>query len=140
MRIRTTAAATTATLLLLGITACASTTSSTPSSSAPAKDPGKKATTAHAPKNDARVSFCSIDDMLQMPSAKVKITNHSSKSSNYMVSIEFLDKSGTRVAEGVVVANNLGAGKSSVQTAQGTEIVKGTITCRVSDVTRYAAP
>jgi hypothetical protein len=127
MSIRTTAAATTATLLLVGLTACAGTTSS-PESSAPAKD-------------DVRIVGCFVDNILNLPSASVLITNHSGKSSNYMVRVEFLDSSGTRVAEGIAAKNNLDAGKYSAQIAHGgLKTVTAPITCRVLDVTRHVAP
>jgi hypothetical protein len=126
MRIRTTAAATTATLLLVGLTACADTNSS-PESSAPAK-------------GDIKIVGCFVDNVLNLPSASVLITNHSGKSSNYMVRVEFLDASRTRVAEGIASKNNLDAGKSSVQLAHGgLKTVTEPITCRVFDVTRHVA-
>ncbi|WP_354644336.1 FxLYD domain-containing protein [Kitasatospora camelliae] len=35
------------------------------------------------------------------------MTNHSGKASNYMVQVEFLEASGTRIGEGIAATNGL---------------------------------
>lgn len=89
---------------------------------------------------DVEIVSCQVDPTLHWPSADLKITNHSSKSSNYIVNIEFVDDGGTRLAEGIAATNNLAAGQAANVKAAGTAEVKGKVSCKVSKVTRYAAP
>lgn len=94
---------------------------------------------APGPTGDVKIDSCEIDDALHWPSAKLTITNRSSKTSNYAISLEFVDASGTRISEGFAASNNLGPGKVAKETAQGTADAKGKITCRITEVTRYAS-
>ncbi|MFJ8042595.1 FxLYD domain-containing protein [Kitasatospora sp. NPDC096147] len=150
--------------LLLGLTACvlpASTTARTPNTAAPvpavtggqqpaASGPaGSSPAAAPAPAKagdgdklkDAEITGCKVDSVLGWPSADVKVTNHSSKASNYIVNVEFVDESNTRVAEGIAATNNLAPNQAAQLKAQGASETKGKkISCRVSDVTRYASP
>lgn len=103
---------------------------------APAASPAK----ADGATADVEVVDCKVDSAIHWPSADLKITNHTSKSSNYMVSVEFTDASGTRVAEGIAATNNLAAGQAAAVKAAGTSAVSGEIKCKVTNVTRYAAP
>lgn len=91
------------------------------------------------PTGDVRIDSCEVDDVMHWPSAKLTITNRSSKTSNYAVQVEFVDAGGTRIGEGFAATNNLGPGKVAKETAQGTGDVKGKVTCRVTEVTRYAS-
>jgi hypothetical protein len=151
---RTTLAVIAATAVL-GLTACdpvaSSTTAKSTAAPVPATTEGAPAPAGAAPAapapagdsdklKDVEISGCTVDNILNMPSADLKITNHSSKASNYMVQVEFLDTAGTRIAEGIAATNGLAPGQSSVQKAQGTAQVKGKVSCKVIDVTRYAAP
>ncbi|MFD0260888.1 FxLYD domain-containing protein [Kitasatospora indigofera] len=123
------------------------TTAGAPAAAAPAPA-GEAAAPAPAPAaagdgdklKDVEITGCVVDAVLHWPSAEVKITNHSSKASNYMVQIEFLDATGTRIAEGLAATNGLAPGQASVQKAQGASEAKGKVSCKVIDVTRYAAP
>ncbi|MFJ5070265.1 FxLYD domain-containing protein [Kitasatospora sp. NPDC088556] len=134
---------------ILGLAACDpnATSTSTSKDTAPAAA-GSPAATQAAPAaagggeaaKDVEITKCSINDLLKMPEAEVKITNHSSKSSNYIVQIEFTDASGTRVAESAAATNNLAPNQSAVQKAPGSAQVNGKVSCKVTNVTRYAAP
>ncbi|GJF32870.1 hypothetical protein KNE206_55700 [Kitasatospora sp. NE20-6] len=143
--------AVTAVCLLAGVVACEpvataptqkSTAAAVPAGSAPAAgDAATPATAGDGDKaKDAEITKCEVDGTLHWPSAEVTITNHSSKSSNYIVQVEFLDASGTRVGEGMAATNGLAPGQKSVQKAQGASDIKGKMSCKVIDVTRYAAP
>lgn len=111
-----------------------------PASSAPAPTAGGTTATPDAgPRGDVKITGCHIDPDLNFASASVTITNRSSKPSNYIVQIEFTDSHGTRLDEGTAATNNLAPGQAAKETAQGTTEVHGTITCRVTDVTRYAS-
>jgi hypothetical protein len=120
------------------------TTDSQPAAPAPASSSAAKAPAAPAADDkmkDAEISGCKVDSVLGWPSADVKVTNHSAKASNYIINVEFVDEAGTRVAEGFAATNNLAAGQAASLKAQGTSDAKGKkVSCRVTDVTRYAAP
>ncbi|MEV7181625.1 FxLYD domain-containing protein [Kitasatospora sp. NPDC093679] len=89
---------------------------------------------------DVEITKCSVDPTLHWPSAELTITNHSSKASNYMVQVEFLDGAGTRIGEGMAATNGLAPNQKSVQKAQGTSTAAGKTSCRLIEVTRYATP
>ncbi|MFJ6618173.1 hypothetical protein ACIQOW_11460 [Kitasatospora sp. NPDC091335] len=131
---------------VLGLAACDPSTTTSSKSTAPAVAATEAGAPAPAPAGggdaakDAEITKCTINDLLKMPEAEVKITNHSSKSSNYIVQLEFTDASGTRVAEGAAATNNLAPNQAAVQKAPGAAQVTGKVSCRITNVTRYAAP
>ncbi|MFF4093349.1 FxLYD domain-containing protein [Streptomyces sp. NPDC001834] len=86
---------------------------------------------------DVKLSTCEVNDLTKWPSVDVEIVNHSDVKSNYIVTVEFVDKSGTRVAEGMAAANNLAPGQKSTQKAQGLGDSPADTKCKVTDVTRY---
>lgn len=142
---------TTAALLVAAaaLTACNPTTSTSSGGGTEAKSPAAvpasqpaaapPAANADDATGDVEIGSCQVDPTLHWPSADLKITNHSSKSSNYIVNIEFVDAGGTRLAEGIAATNNLAAGQAANVKAAGTAEVKGKVSCKVSKVTRYAA-
>lgn len=91
------------------------------------------------PDEDVKITKCEVDPTLQWPSASLDVTNRSSKSSNYIISVEFVDKDGTRLGEGTAALNNLAPGQVSKEKAQGLTQVSGKVTCKVTKVTRYAS-
>ncbi|MFF3562051.1 FxLYD domain-containing protein [Streptomyces sp. NPDC002574] len=101
-------------------------------------DDGAKEASA-GPSGDVKLIACEIEAFTTWPSAKLTITNRSSKTSNYMVQVEFVDAKGTRISEGFAGTNNLRPGQSAQEVAQGTAEATGKVTCRVTDVTRYAS-
>jgi hypothetical protein len=102
--------------------------------------PGKTGRSgAEGPTGDVRIAACEIESFTKWPSAKVTITNRGSKTSNYMIQVEFLDANGTRISEGFAATNNLRPGRIAKETAQGTAEASGRVTCRVTEVTRYAS-
>jgi hypothetical protein len=141
---------------VLGLAACnpKSTSSTTTASAVPATTPAATSAAtppaatvpatpaggAADPAGDVEITACEVDPTLHWPSAQVKITNKSSKSSNYIINIEFLDSSGTRIGEGLAATNNLEPGKVATQKAQGAAEANGKVSCKVAKVTRYAAP
>ncbi len=92
------------------------------------------------PRADVEITKCSVLEGVRWPTAEVRITNHSSKNSNYWVDVEFVDAKGERVSEGAAVANNLAPDQVANETATGTREASGKVTCRITDVTRYASP
>lgn len=112
--------------------------SSSPSAAASGKAPAKKPPAE--PKGDAgdvTITGCSVNGVTTWPAADVEIVNGSGEKSNYIVSIEFLDRSGTRLGEGMAAANNVAVGQKVKAKAQGLAETSGKVTCKVSDVTRY---
>ncbi|MFE3880228.1 FxLYD domain-containing protein [Kitasatospora sp. NPDC059146] len=112
-------------------------TQSVPATAAPTAAPvgaGGDAT------EDVEISACEVDGAIHWPSAALKVTNHTDKSSNYLVQVEFVDASGTRVAEAPAATDNLAAGQSASLKARGATAVKDKVSCRVTSVTRFPAP
>ena len=92
----------------------------------------------HEPEDDVTVSKCYSD--LGSPQADITILNHSSKASNYMVSVKFESADGSQLIDTSFVAvNDLNPGQSAVEQAVSFSDVSGRFTCSVSDVTRYAS-
>ncbi|MEU9193103.1 hypothetical protein [Streptomyces hundungensis] len=93
---------------------------------------------AHPPAADVTITSCDLDSA-SFAQARLQIVNHSSKSSNYLVSVEFTNSNGTRVGEGTAIENDLAPGEKAQDTA--TSPVEGTsgVTCKVTSVDRYAA-
>ncbi|MFB6805437.1 FxLYD domain-containing protein [Streptomyces sp. NPDC056387] len=88
---------------------------------------------------DAQIKSCEVDSDMGWAKAELTITNRSSKTSNYMIQVEFVDETGTRLGEAIAATNNLAPGQAAQQTAQGLDQIKGKITCKVTKVTRYAS-
>ncbi|MET9952477.1 FxLYD domain-containing protein [Streptomyces sp. NPDC006339] len=90
-------------------------------------------------RGDVRITACEVDSTTKWPSATLLITNRSSKPSNYIVQVEFVDASDKRLDEAVATSNVVAPGQRSEVTAQGLSQATTKITCRVTDVTRYAS-
>ncbi|WP_327169532.1 FxLYD domain-containing protein [Streptomyces subrutilus] len=109
--------------------------------SAPAKAPASEPA-APAPKGaeaDVKITSCEVDSATNWAKANLTITNGSSKKSNYLINVEFVNASGTRVGEAIAATNNLAPGQAAQQTAQGLDQIKDKVTCKVTSVTRYAS-
>ncbi|OKI04943.1 hypothetical protein A6A06_09630 [Streptomyces sp. CB02923] len=87
---------------------------------------------------DVKITSCEVSGATGWPSAKLLITNHTERTFNYMVQVEFVDSSGTRIGTGAAAENNLASGQKARATAQGFEKASGKITCKVADVQRYS--
>ncbi|MFI6938854.1 hypothetical protein ACIBI4_06255 [Streptomyces sp. NPDC050418] len=88
---------------------------------------------------DVEITSCGISPSTSWPKAEIRITNHSSKTSDYWINVEFVDARGERFAEGFVTANNLDPGKVSRESASGFTEAPGSVTCRVTEVERWAS-
>ncbi|MFF7879133.1 FxLYD domain-containing protein [Streptomyces californicus] len=105
----------------------------------PKEEAPAKAKEPSGPEGDVKVTGCEVEPTMQWPSASLDVTNRSSKPSNYIISVEFVDADGTRVGEGTAALNNLAPGQVSKEKAQGLTQVSGKVECRVTKVTRYAS-
>jgi hypothetical protein len=111
--------------------------SSSPSAAASGKAPAKKTPAPKGDEGDVTVTGCVVNSTTTWPAADVEIVNHSGAKSNYIVSVEFVDSSGTRLGEAMAAANNVAVGQKVRAKAQGLTDTSGKVTCRVSKVTRY---
>ncbi|MEU7596416.1 FxLYD domain-containing protein [Streptomyces sp. NPDC039022] len=117
-----------------------------PASAAPEKaepeaadpSPSKAVQVGGEAEDDVKVTGCSVDGGTGWPAAKLLITNHTERTFNYMVQVEFVDASGTRIGTGAAAENNLASGQKARATAQGFVKASGKITCKVTDVQRYS--
>ncbi|MFB7915366.1 FxLYD domain-containing protein [Streptomyces sp. NPDC056061] len=88
-------------------------------------------------KADVKLSGCEVNSLTKWPSVNAEIVNHGTTKASYVVNVEFVDGSGTRLAEGLAVASDLAPGQKSTQKAQGLGEVAKNVTCKVTDVMRY---
>ncbi|KAB2589858.1 hypothetical protein [Streptomyces arboris] len=87
-------------------------------------------------KKDVTITACTRDPQIGWQSADVKVVNGSSSPADYYISVEFLDKNGVKVSDGVTGVVGLAPGKTSEEKVQGLgEVPRGT-TCRVNDLWR----
>lgn len=96
-----------------------------------------------AAAKDVEIAECGTDDSLGTNTikSKVKVTNNSSKPSNYLITVAFESADGgTQIDTGNVAVQNLAPGQSTVQDVltAGTAPA-GKFNCKVADVTRLAA-
>ncbi|MFI0990801.1 hypothetical protein [Streptomyces exfoliatus] len=103
----------------------------TPSSQRPQEESGAR--------GDVEITACVVDPATKWPSADLLITNRSSKASNYIVNVEFVDASNKRLSEALAASNGVAPDQQSSVKAQGTDQIATKITCRITDVTRYAS-
>ncbi|WP_030271621.1 hypothetical protein [Streptomyces sp. NRRL B-24484] len=89
---------------------------------------------------DVEITSCSVDPTLHRPSAELSVTNHDTRASTYLVRVEFVDATGTRIGEGTVTASGLAPDRPTVLKAQGTTTATGRTSCRLVEVTHYATP
>jgi len=98
---------------------------------------------AHPAEKDVAVTACVLaSDELEGPSATLKITNHSSKRSNYIIMVAFESPDGSQQLDTAMTSvNNLEPGQSSVQEAVSfdSDLRDAPFECKVSDVTRMSA-
>ncbi len=105
----------------------------------PAETVPETTTTEPDVKKDVTITACTRDPQIGWQSAKVKVVNGSSTAANYHIGVEFVDKDGTKVADGVTGVLGLGPGKSVVEEIHGLgEVPQGT-TCRLVDLMRMPA-
>ncbi|MGW7433274.1 FxLYD domain-containing protein [Streptomyces sp. NPDC054861] len=90
-------------------------------------------------RGDVRITACEVDPATKWPSATLLITNRSSKASNYAVEVEFVDASNKRLGEALTGSSGLAAGQQATVTASSLTPVSVKITCRITDVTRFAS-
>lgn len=94
---------------------------------------------AHPPQADVQITKCAEGPVSGLPDIEVKITNHSSQRSNYLIQANLLDHAGTKIGDAVGSSNNVEPGQTAIERLAGT--TTGTLaTCRLASVNRYASP
>ena len=109
--------------------------------------PGATAAQENPAIQDVQLTACAMSSNQFMgPEATVRITNKSSKPSNYIVQVAFVSKDGaTQFDTATVVVNGLAPGQVSDQQASSLksearqQAGAAGFTCKVLDVTRLAA-
>jgi hypothetical protein len=91
--------------------------------------------TEHRPQDDVEISSCTQG--MFGPDVKVKITNHSSKASNYVITLGAEDAAGNRVGDGFASTNNLNPGQTAL--IDGALTGENVAKCTVEQVERYAS-
>lgn len=95
---------------------------------------------AHPAARDVMFVTCDHPDSAGWH-ATVRVLNHSSKASNYVMTIEWDDVGGARLQSGLETINALGPGQAATgQVIAPTPVAGGNpVTCRAVSVTRLAA-
>lgn len=93
-------------------------------------------TSAHKPADDVTVDTCQPGTFGAQ--VKVKVVNHSSKTSSYLINVSVEDAAGTKVGEANGASNNVAAGQTAlVDLLAGN--APGLTSCKVASVTRTAS-
>ncbi|MFI6862274.1 hypothetical protein ACIBKZ_20630 [Streptomyces sp. NPDC050421] len=112
-----------------------------PSVAASASAPATEKATAgpEDAERDVTITACTVDSLTTWAHADVEILNHGSDTATYIIRMEFVDPSGTRLADGLAVTSNLAPGQKAKEKAQGVGETKGKVSCRVTEVMRQPA-
>lgn len=117
----------------------AGTSGNSDSSSASSDSGDSSGSGDNIPEDDVDIASCTTDS-LGSPEAKIKITNHSSKPSNYIVEVAFESADGsTQIDTSMVAVNNLQPGQSATEDAVTFGEAPSDFVCKITDVTRYAS-
>ncbi|MEU1345488.1 hypothetical protein [Streptomyces sp. NPDC005795] len=90
-------------------------------------------------REDVTIKACSVNSLTKWPHADLEILNSGGDAADYIVYVEFVDSSGTRLAEGLAAATGLGPGQKAKEKAQGLGETSGKVSCKVTNVYRSAA-
>lgn len=93
-----------------------------------------------AAAKDVTVTACTASPNGGHPTASGRIVNHSSKASLYTIHVKFSDASGNGAGDGVAAVARVEAGATANWHANGALNVKGSVTCKLSSVTRNLSP
>jgi hypothetical protein len=96
--------------------------------------------TAHPPQDDVAIlpNGCVIDEF-GMAKAELTVVNHSSRASDYAITVEFVNDKGTRLAEGAGMQTSVAVGQAVRLEVMGDQQLRGPVSCHVTKVDRYAS-
>jgi hypothetical protein len=131
-------------MVAVGVAALIGSGSSKPGGSGGTHHHKTSTAAAHAGGGSASkdVTIVSCTTMNGQPTAKVRIVNHSSKTSSYVVTVAFDSSNGDvhyRSSISSSSTSNVEPGGSVEQNAVVSKSVSGKFTCKVSSVTRWAS-
>lgn len=108
-----------------------STTSNVLSQQAPSASPAA---------NDVSISKCGLDPTLNDPTATLTVVNHSSKTSDYVITVAFDSPDGSQFDTGDADVQTLAPGQTGSATASSLKDgAPSNITCKVTQVDRTAS-
>jgi hypothetical protein len=95
----------------------------------------------HPPQADVTITGCSYDSTTTFATANVKIVNHSSKRSDYLISVDFQNSSGAQLANNFVAGGDkVDAGQTALTQAVDTlSAVPDKLVCKIKSVDRTAS-
>jgi len=85
---------------------------------------------------DVALTSCTPSASGGHPTASGQITNHSSKDSAYVIHVKFSDASGNGAGDGVAAVAKVAPGGTASWHADDVTSVKGSVSCKISSVTR----
>lgn len=91
-------------------------------------------------KKDVTIKTCTAKPSGGKPEASGDILNHSSKTSNYVVKLKFLDAQGNSVAEGAAPVKSIDANQTATWELTGDRDAKGPVKCEITGVSRTHLP
>ncbi len=130
-------------VLIVVIAVAASSSSSDKNNTAKSNTDGVKTVSGNdknPPQADVSSSGCKYDSSIKSATAELKIVNHSSGRSNYIVDVTFQDSKKTQVGSGTAVANNVEPGQTAVtQAVDFASTAVDKLTCVIKEVNRFAS-
>jgi len=98
----------------------------------------------HPASADVKIAKCALpNNQFEGAQATLKVTNHSSKASDYIITIAFDSPNGkTQFDTGDAIINNLGPGQTTTNTdatSLKSSLRKKKFVCKVASVTRTAS-
>ena len=91
-------------------------------------------------KDDVTVQACTADSGGGEPKASGQIVNNTSKPSNYVIRLKFLDSQGNQVSEGVSAVKDVEPNATASWELTGTRDANGPVTCEITGVSRTHIP
>jgi len=91
-------------------------------------------------KKDVKVTDCKAATGDGKPTASGRITNHSSRTSTYVLKLSFKDAQGNDVSKGVTNVGKVDPDKSADWSMTGVTAAKGKVTCELTSVSRTRVP
>jgi hypothetical protein len=92
------------------------------------------------PQADVSINRCTYDASIKSTTAELKILNHSSGRSNYIVDVTFQDSKQTQVGSGSGIANNVEPGQTAIiKAVDFASTAPDKLTCVVKEVNRFAS-
>lgn len=109
---------------------------------ATAEEPGPQTAsgnTENPPPDDVELTTCANDPALGLAKVGGTITNHSSKPSDYTISVEFVTGNDVRYAEAIHLSTTVAPDQTVEWEEFGTGEWREGTTCRVTSVERFAS-